>query len=79
MNLSGIGSLLGMASQFLGGASPLGALGSLASSALGGGQPQGTASSDPFSAILALTKDVDSIASSGLGGNVLGSIAGMLA
>lgn len=79
MNLSGIGSILGLATQFLGGASPLGALGSLASSALGSGQSQGTSSSDPFSAIMALTKDVDGIAAGGLGGGLLGSIAGILA
>ena len=78
MNLSGIGSLLGLATQFLGAASPLGALGSLAG-ALGGGQAQATDQTDPFSAILALTKDVDGLASSGLGGGLLGSIAGMLA
>ncbi len=79
MNLSSIGSLLSTASQFLGAASPLGAIGSLATNALGGGQSQGTNPSDPFSAILALTNDVDGIASSGLGGGLLGSIAGMLA
>jgi hypothetical protein len=80
VNLSGIVSILGLATQFLGGASPLGALGSLATGALGGGQSsQSSDSSDPFSAIMALTKDVDGIASSGLGGGLLGSIAGLLA
>ena len=79
MNLSGLGSLLGTATQFLGAVTPLGALGSLASSALGGSRSQETASSDPFSAIMALTKDVDGIASGGLAGGLLGSVAGMLA
>jgi hypothetical protein len=76
MNLSGIGSLLGGALQLLG-TSPLGALGSLAAGALGGGQSQMQSAdqSDPFSAIMALTKDVDGLATGGL----LGSISGLLA
>ncbi len=75
-------SLLGMATQFLGD----GALGSLASGALGGSEQQSGGATDPLSAILALTKDVDGLASSGLGallggggGGALGSIAGLLA
>ena len=69
VNLSGIGSILGLATQLLGGASPLGALGSLATGALGGGQSsQSSDASDPFSAIMALTKDVDGLATGGLGG-----------
>lgn len=80
MNLNGIGSILGIATQLLGGsASPLGALGSLATQALGAGQSQTEGASDPLSAIMALTKEVDGIAQSGLGCGLLGSIAGMLA
>jgi hypothetical protein len=92
VNISGIGSLLGVATQLLGG----GALGSLASGALGGGQQQAGGATDPFSAIAALTSDVDGLASGGLGsllgggsggigtllgggGDALGSIAGLLA
>ena len=78
MNLSGIGSLLSGAVQLLG-ASPLGALGSLASGALGGSdQSQSAGAGDPFAAIMSLTKDVDGLASGGLGG-VPGSISGLLA
>ena len=77
MNLSAIGPLLGLATQLLGGASPLGMLGSLASGATGPGASQG-ASNDPLAAILALTERADGLATGGLGGS-LGSIAGLLA
>lgn len=94
MNLSGIGSLLGVATSLLGGAAnPAGGAGSLVSSLLGGGgstEATGT-SNDPFAAIMNLTHEADSLATGGLGSflggallsdgasSLLGSIAGTLA
>ena len=76
MNLSGISSIIGVATQLFGGnANPLGALGSLASEALDGARGQPESGSDPFSAILSLTRQADGLA----GSEGLGGIAGLLA
>ena len=83
MNLSGLGSLLTVATSLLGGAGgggPLGIAGSIAGSLLGGGASGAGSSSagasDPFSAIMNLTQDVDQLATSGLGSFAGGAFAG---